>query len=225
MDRRDVSSTVMPPMPVGTFGDPFAGRGSSMERREPKRAMTAESEVVVPLMQALFTGMLSVALIADLVFVPWPWIALGGLFLLVVLGLWVWLIIDGRRMLWSEERSREGALAAPEPVPPERFEIVIQQKTPAGHSTVWLDIPGKPAAFAQFARAAISGMPISEAAWIGAGNPYSKAQFGALRDTLLQRALLEWVNPDAHNQGLQPTRAGRVVLQAWLDQWDGQAEK
>lgn len=197
--------------------------GGGLELREPTRAATVESELIVPAGQAAFTALLVLLLAADVCFVPWPWAGLGGLFLGVLLALWLALVVDGRKALWRLERSigldidQDGDIGEPEP---KRFVIELSQQTTAGRRTAWLDIPTTPEQFAPVARAAVNGLSLSQDSWTGAGNPFSRAQWAALRDRLLELELLAWKDATAPRQGLELTGDGRRALAAWLRQFD-----
>lgn len=200
------------------------GASGSTELREPVRAATVESEVLVPLMQGGAVALLLVAFVADVAFVPLPWSALLGLGLFVLLVLSVLLFVDGRRLLWRIERTfgadLDGDGAQGPPAEPQMFRIELSERTPAGQRTAWLDVPGTTDTFATVCQSALSGLPLSEARWTGTGNPYARSQWAALRDTMLDRGLWEWMNPKARAQGLRLTAAGRHVLRAWLVQWE-----
>lgn len=213
MKKLDSSAFIMTPTAPG-----------STELREPIRAMTAESEIVVPVGQAVITGLLVMALAVVIAFVPLPWVVFALLFVLVTLILWLLLIVDGRRLLWRIERTfgadLDGDGAQGPPAEPQMFRIELSERTPAGQRTAWLDVPGTTDTFATVCQSALSGLPLSEARWTGTGNPYARSQWAALRDTMLDRGLWEWMNPKARAQGLRLTAAGRHVLRAWLVQWE-----
>ena len=212
MKRHEASAFIVSP-----------GMAGSTELREPVRAATVESEVLVPLMQGGAVALLLVAFVADVAFVPLPWSALLGLGLFVLLALSVLMFYDGRRLLWRVERTLgadlDGDAYAGPPQEPQMFRIELHERTPAGQRTAWLDVPGPPERFALLAQSALNDGTLSEARWTGAGNPYSRAEFAALRDTMLDRGLWEWTNVKAKAQGLRVTHAGRAVLRSWLEAW------
>lgn len=56
------------------------------------------------------------------------------------------------------------------------------------------------------------GRDFSLASLAGPGKPLSRSEFEILRDVLIERGLAEWINPNAHNQGVKLTAAGRAIM-------------
>ncbi|HEC61415.1 hypothetical protein LCGC14_0761740 [marine sediment metagenome] len=62
-----------------------------------------------------------------------------------------------------------------------------------------------------------SGLSFSESSWTGRGALFSRSEFRQLRDVMIKRKLLQWVNPYARAQGLELTRTGRAVMRYLSD--------
>jgi len=53
---------------------------------------------------------------------------------------------------------------------------------------------------------------LSELDWTGKDRPFSKPQYRKIRDMMIERGLIDWIDYNAHAQGVQLTRIGRAVL-------------
>jgi hypothetical protein len=213
----------------------------SLTRAEPIRARTMEADAGVLFAQAGITALLLflwlVVLLLFPVTVPGAWVgewrewAFSGVLatvkaalliaLLVALGLFAWLAYRSERLLWKHEHMQAQPEQA-EPGEPRTFRVEINQPHPGGlggRRTSWLDVPVPPELFVSFALAAVNGRPLTQGTWTGQGNPFSRAQFDALRDRLIELGLAAWRNQTEHARGVVLTTAGRHVLQAWLDQF------
>lgn len=202
--------------PAHTYQSPTAvqsalAAGVSFERRQPARPASLASDVIVPLAQALATGI--IAFILNKLTLNWN----SGTVAAGVIALaWLVLLIDHRSALWNIERvigadlNRDGFTGPPEPPPTTRVEII--EPKPRSHHEIYLQFDLDPGVLSQFARAAIGGQSLSEASWCGTGNPLSRAQYNHLRDTLITRGLARWRNPAHPRLGWEPTAKGCAVL-------------
>jgi len=181
-----------------------------VEERTPARPPTLESDVAVPLAQALAIGVLlggATGLVGTWLQAPDPW-ALGlGVGCGACVLTWGALLRQVRDLLWQVRTA-----LAPEPEP-ERPTVRVELAHQGEKRVQYLDLPGDPDRLAHLARKVLAGEPFSEARWTGAGRPFSKGEFQALRAELLRAHLVRWRNPGAPAQGLELTPAGRAVLQ------------
>lgn len=188
--------------------------GLEVERRTPARAPSLEADVLVPLAQALATAGL-VAAVAWLLWrhLGWPdpqtaALATGAV---ALVGTWLILLVQGRSLLWDVRWASPGE---PPPVQgePPAPEVRVELAEPGARRVRYLNLPGDPDRLAALARGVLDGKPLSEATWTGAGQPFSRSEFGAVRAELLRAGLVRWRNPDAPAQGVELTGAGRAVM-------------
>lgn len=175
-------------------------------RTTPARAATVESDVVVPFLQTLASGLFIgvAALGAYLKLDPVAW---GGGILAIV---WIVLLVDHRRLLRAVEivigkdLDHDGTIG--HPMPPEqtlRVQVGLQ------NTTYFLDVPHNKAV--SFAGSVLAGRGMSESEWkkfFGGIEP-----FKTFRGRLLDAKLVRWVNESAHAQGVELTPAGRQVFE------------
>ena len=186
-----------------------------METAIPARPASIVADLLVPLGQALVTGGLLAGL---LVFVSPRWSRAGPLTcsrcgrsrrLAITASAWLVLLGQTRRLLWAVERltgrDLDGDGQAGEPQ-------VIRVEVTNGKQEVYLDLPGKPQALATLARGVLNGRSFAEDTWSGRGGLFSRSEFRQLRDTLIERGLAVWRNPNAKAQGVELTAAGRAVF-------------
>jgi hypothetical protein len=211
----------------------------SLSRAEPIRARTMEADAHVLAAQAGLTALLLFLLIVVAALFPvavpgwwvgewreWSFSAVLAtvkaallIALLVGLAAWGWLVYHSTELLWK----REHMVSAPDapasiPTAPAACRIEVDLRSFNGHlRKAWLDIPVPAEAFATFARAALNGQPVAVSRWTGAGKPFSRSEFETLRDWLIELSLAEWLNTQHRDQGWRFTRAGRHVLDKWLE--------
>ena len=190
------------------------------ERRRPARNANLESDVAAPGIQAAVSGLIAGigrGGIAAALGAAHPWaIGLGvGAGALGVA--WFVLLRDQRALLWEVETltgadlDRNGVVGKPEQSPTVRVEI--EERKPKGRGSLsFVHLPCTPEQLETLARGALNGKPLSESAWTRKGRPFSRREFSKVRDELVERGLVRWVNPAAHAQGLELTLTGRAVF-------------
>jgi hypothetical protein len=130
---------------------------------------------------------------------------------------WWILLFQTRKLLWAVERvtgrdiDGDQVIGQPVALPP------IQVEVTSGQKQVYLELPGKPEALAALARGVLAGRPMAEDSWSGRAGPFSRSEFRQIRDTLIERGLATWRNPDAKAQGCELTAAGRAVFRRLAD--------
>jgi len=182
-----------------------------VEERTPARPPTLESDVVVPLAQALATGVLlggATGLVGTWAQAPDPWALALGVGCGATVVTWGLMLRQVRDLLWQVRTA-----LAPEPTEePERPVVRVELAHQGDRRVQYLDLPGDPELLAHLARRVLAGDPLSEARWTGKRGPFSKAEFQTLRAELLRAGVVRWRNPGAPAQGLELTPAGRVVF-------------
>lgn len=116
---------------------------------------------------------------------------------------------------------REGVQPAPryeviEPEPafqPGTVRVALVERGNGTMSGEFLELPATSEQLRLLASGVVSGGSLSENAWCGSGRPFTKAQFHALRQALLERGWFQWRSPSAPAQGVEPTHVGRRVFQ------------
>jgi hypothetical protein len=150
----------------------------------------------------------------------WPfWAPLAGAGALAGLAFGlaaVLLTLDHRRLLWTAERALDVDLdqdgVTGEPEPPRALQVELLENHGNRQRLAFIDLPGSEDQLVKLAQGVLNGKGTSESEWIGAGNPFSRSKFAAVRAALLERGLASWSNPDHHAQGWELTAAGRAVM-------------
>ena len=153
-----------------------------------------------------------------------PLIAFG----LATLTVWLYLLLFQMpallSMFWAVETITGKDITGDKvigPPPPAYFVIEDVEQLPGATQHRMFDLEGEPEKFAKFAFAMVTDGSLSEAAWTGKGRPYSKAQFSANRDNLIQREWLRWINPQHRASGIEVTPKGKRRAAQWLEQYAG----
>jgi len=182
-----------------------------VEERTPARPPTLESDVAVPLAQALATGVLlggATGLVGTWLQAPDPLALALGVGCGATVVTWGLVLRQVRDLLWQVRIP-----FAPEPTEePERPVVRVELAHQGDRRVQYLDLPGDPERLAHLARRVLAGDPLSEARWTGKRGPFSKAEFQALRAELLRAGVVRWRNPGAPAQGVELTPAGRAVF-------------
>lgn len=183
--------------------------------QESERAhlFTPAAGVLLPLGQAAATGAmagLAAWIFAALLRSPaaWRWgvgVFAGVLLLAWLLLLWRWLGLTAPlERLTGLDLDQDGYIG-----PPPTIRVEVQN----GRHTTIAELPYADR-LADFARGVLAGSPISERTWSGAGALFSQSEFRQVRDIFLARGWFRWSNPDAPQQGIELSPAGRAALRA-----------
>lgn len=171
--------------------------------------------VYYPVLQSLMTGLfLGFTVIVFGHYFKWrnPW----GLGLLVasLIQCMVWLVSLARWHRWvykledltGWDLNRDGQVGSrPEPI---RVELIQQE----GRQVDFIDLPASQDQLISLASGLLGRTPMAETHWTGEHRPFSKGEFHSVRDEMLRRGLLRWVNDHAHAQGMELTAPGRAVM-------------
>lgn len=206
----------MPSIPPGLTG----------QKRVPIRPQSIESEVSVPLRQALISGALLLLCLATETALFWftPWyVGVAGIAVwLAILGIWFVLMLANRPLLWQVENVFNVDLDGDKQKgpPPEVFVTAMlgwqdesgqphwrKQKLPAP-SPEYLKM------FAQdvlAGRASFSEIGTKETPGANAYG-YSGDMWERLRDRFQEAGWAVWRNERVHKQGVELTEHGRAML-------------
>lgn len=198
---------------------PEEPRPTSFYRPDPLR-----DGVAVPGLQAAITG--GVCGLAALAVCAWfelPWLAIGGTVAAVATagawlsyrGRWQWLL----ERITGADLNMDGFIGQPlppaSPALPASIRVELAQNN--GHQVDFIDLPVSPEKLPSLARGLLAGRSFNQTAWTGSGGIFSRSEFDALRDTMIQRGLMSWRNPEAKAQGCELTAAGRAVMRRLAD--------
>lgn len=86
---------------------------------------------------------------------------------------------------------------------------LLQEDDKAG---AFIDLPVTPDQLRILADGLAAGRQFAQSSWTGAGQPFARSEFVALRAELLRRGLAKWNREGAAGQGVSITAAGRAVL-------------
>lgn len=185
---------------------------SEAYRKTPFRKMELTADVLVPLTQAIISGILTVIILALLVpFVPgWGWgvpFIVGGL---VVALVWAWSMVKDRGLWVIEEITgididRDGHTGKPQPA--KTIEIEIKEQ---GKLTGLATLPGEYPYLVAFCRWVSAGDSFSESTAQECG--YGVTNFRKLRDIFIKDRGAAWRNPEHPQQGLDLTDRGLQII-------------
>lgn len=184
-------------------------------RKTPTHPAGIESDVRVPLFQAVITGLMAGALLVVLgLGLGWglTWQTPAVVAMVSAFACWMLFLFDHRSLLRQVERvimadiDGDGRVGEPEP---ETVRVEVQE---GERRWVFADLPVDLERLRLFARGALSGKPLAQASWTGRGGVFSRGEYQRLLDEMLARGFAVWRNPAAHAQGLDLTGVGRAVL-------------
>lgn len=215
-----------PQAPGGGGSEP--GRYLEAERRSPYRPQNAESDFLVPALQALATGAFVTigAGWAAWMYKGFTWEMAVGAGLFSMGGFWVITVLANRKLLWMIETitngdlDQDGVVGEPAPAKPVALEITHRNEAGVFSQMFRFELPEgiSEADLAEFARGVVQERRgLAESAWTGAGKPFSRARYADLLATLQQAGLVRWKNENAPAQGRELTPAGGRAFRVWLE--------
>ena len=183
--------------------------GVEWEKKMPAREANMQSDVFVPLVQSLVTGLCAGVGCGAIWDIPVGF-AVGA----ATMGV-SWLILMGehRRLLWIVEKIKnvdldnDGAIGEPTTT---RIEVDITDGNQKQTIFLGLGIPQDKIVI--FAKGILAGKSTSEGTWVGSGKLFSPAEYNELRGELIDRKLAEWRNKDTPQQGWKLRLAGIAVF-------------
>lgn len=202
-----------------TAPPPTMPPGASIDRAIPIRAPEVSGDVLVPLLRAVISGAMLAALgsVAALVLaLPW-WVPLGTAGLVSV-AVWFYCGLSDKLLYASEviaghDLDGDGQVGRPS------FEIVEVTPGEYGNNLKMFDLPGEVEDFAKVCYNTLTGASLTQAAWTGKGNPYTKGDWTRLCDAMVARDWWAWNNPDYHPSGIAPLPEGKRKMAQWLEEY------
>ena len=177
--------------------------------------------VIVPILQALATGILSGLALAGVLWLAgvesaWRW----SLALIPVVWLVMWLASLSHwraslERLLNRDLNNDGVIGEQQPpviISEPAREVRVTLEREEGRHVDIIDLPAKEEQLRQLADGLLSGRQFALSAWSGTGAPFSRSEFERLRDEMIRRGLARWRNERAQAQGLEVTAPGRAVL-------------
>lgn len=220
------STSLTPWQPQPPPGSSEPGRYLEAERRSPYRPQNAESDFLVPALQALATGVF-VTIGAGWVAWKYPGFTADmalGCGVLAAGGFWVLTVLANRKLLWMVETITNGDLdndgVIGEPPPPRPVALEVTHRNEAGTfgQMFRFDLPSGVTEddFKEFARGVTTGRGLAESGWIGSGKPFSRQSYNALLAALEQAGIVRWKDDGNHAAGRELTPSGARSLRSWL---------
>lgn len=185
---------------------------------EPARAASVASDVAVPALQSLISGVVAGAVtLALCVAFGWQMRIAGAVALAVLALAWVWLLVDHRRLLWAVENlthadvNRDGAIGQPEPA-----RLVLEVKHSGGERSGFdfLHLGIDQADFLTWARAVLGGQSLAVGQWVGRGRLFTRGQYDALMSELERAGIVRAADARNPQSGRELSPAGRAALRA-----------
>lgn len=183
--------------------------------------MDTERGCLLPLAQSVISGILA-GLVAGAVGMWQEWQGAGYIALLVgaVVALFVW---AGGLGAWRRSVYAPAVYYPPEQEDqpdqaPARVRVEVSQTEGAAHTTQIADLPVSVDQLAQLAVGLLAGQTFAEGVWTGAGRPFSKSEFIALRSEFIKRGWACWKNDRAPAQGVSLTRPGAAVMRSFASE-------
>jgi len=185
---------------------------------EPARAASVASDVAVPALQSLISGVVAGAVtLALCVAFGWQMRIAGAVALAVLALAWVWLLVDHRRLLWAVENlthadvNRDGAIGQLEPA-----RLVLEVKHSGGERSGFdfLHLGIDQADFLTWARAVLDGRSLAVGQWVGRGRLFTRGQYDALMSELERAGIVRAADVRNPQSGRELSPAGRAALRA-----------
>jgi len=194
--------------------------GTQYTRSRPARNVTMQSDVSVPAVQSVITGLLvGIAAVAICFAADSPYTSKISLVCAIGAGCITWFILSFQyhKLLWDTETitnhdlDGDGEIGQPTTT---RIEVDITDDK--RKRTVILNLEISQDKLVTFAKGILAGKSTSESTWVG--KLFSPAEYNELRDELIARGLAEWRNRDVPQQGWKLTLAGMAVFRKLTDQ-------
>jgi hypothetical protein len=196
-----------------------------MQRTREEYRPRCVADLGTPLVWSLTVGLVAGGLVAIAARLPLTGLGVGvGVFGIAFVLASYRIIVDGpdRTQVWEQEEwlqrdlDGDGIVGAPER---EYVPVRLDVEEGGRHRFLDLDVTREMGLFA--ARVITGSAAFAEAAALECG--MGKADFEALRDTLLARGVIRWKNPDNHRSGYDFLGGFHATLRAIVDHAPGEA--
>lgn len=190
--------------------------GVTLKRQRPARAATLRSDVAVPCIQSVITGLLAIMGGGGIAAAAgWDVLIVSAIVGAIVTGAaWYLLLRQHSDLLWEIETitgvdlDGDGQTGKPSVT---RLKVEIPATEQRGSQTKILELDATPEELKAWAKGMLIGR-MAESDWVGKGRLFSKDRFRSLRGECIERGLMRWTNPKAHAQGVEFTAVGRWVF-------------
>lgn len=189
-----------------------------------EKVLTVRSGVLIPLLQALVTGLvygIGVSVVAWVMnmmgFDQAEWWKIGlGAFLLAFARAWLYLLKEWRKYIYGEEQPDYPTVIEPQTV---KLEISAND----GRTMQFIDLPADTRQLIQLGQGITEGLSFTEAQWVGRGQPFTRTEFVRLRSELIKRGFLAWNSDLDPARGVRVTGKGRAVMRQFASMTDSPA--
>lgn len=206
------------------------GRYLEAERKSPFRPQNAESDFLVPLFQALGTGVFVTTAAGWFAwrYTGFTWEGAVSLGIISAGGFWLITVMANRKLLWQIESiinsdlDNDGDIGQPEPVRPTPVGLEIIQRSEGNNNFKRMfrfELPSgvTEEVFREFVRGVINERRgLAESGWIGSGKPFSRQSWGSLMETLRAAGIVRWKDDDNHARGHELIPSGRLALRKYI---------
>lgn len=204
-----------------------------LEPIEPVRATTAArftvnsvtDGIIVPGLKSLILAV-PAGLLAGLAIGAFGW-QINAWYAIPGVGLVVFITVFWRSSAWWNnvlermlgiDLNKDNTIAGvpiPQPVnvPPASIRVELIQDE--GRKGDYIDLP-YPERLPQLAETILGGRTFAQTTLVGTGKLYSRGEYDTLVAALINSGLARWKNPDHHNQGWEPSVAGKAVLKRFV---------
>jgi len=193
-----------------SFGMGAPPPGAEYSREVPAADLSGvEAGVKTPLAQAVITGLAVGAVTVILaVWKGWPWVTpIVAAVIAAALSWWL-LLLNTRGLLKTVETVINRDLDGDGRI---GFTVEVTDLTDGKKQVRYCHFPARPDQVVAFAAAMLNGQTT-----IYGNHGLSRRVFSRLRDEAIARGLCTWVDPQAHTQGMELTRAGEHVFERLL---------
>lgn len=180
--------------------------------------MNAGMGIALPLIQAIISGLVAGLLTYALAMLTGQgragvWALTVGA--LTAAALWFASLRSWRMIVYRLEEYTQHDLDGNRTIgdpgePPEPIRIEVSQND--GAHVDFVELPASQEQIVSLAVGLLNGATLSEAAWSGAGNIFTRAEFSQLRNELIKRGLAAWNNPRTPARGATLTPGGQAAM-------------
>lgn len=187
-----------------------------------EKYLTVRSGVLIPLLQALVTGLVfggGVSAVGAVMnwfgFDRVVWWQLGlAAFFLATIRAWIALIDEWRGFLYPN-RKQDPIYVETDP---QTVRVEIAQNR--GRNVQFMDLPADASQMIMLGQGIVEGLGFTEAQWTGKGQPFTRNQFVQLRGEMIKRGLVVWNSDRDPARGLRVTGKGMAVMRYFASQVD-----
>jgi hypothetical protein len=190
-----------------------------MERHARETYHTIKVAVVIPLLQAIASGLLLGTLVAALLYLLELNTAILAFSAMIaaLVGSVAW--VSGLRFWRDMVSSIDGKIerlplysqVEPDELP-EPGTVRVELVESGGRAGHYIELPCSPGKLKALASGVISGKSFTEASWCGSNGLFSRGEFAKLRDEMLRRGLLMLNSPSTPARGYRLTRGGEAAF-------------